>query len=428
MPGRALDPLGVVQWKRTPLLHLDILQEVCKAAPDAPSALALTATCTTLRNRNLIRHILYSQTISVKLDNTFSSFFGFLYTDIENRVGYIRSLELRGADCQLIDEFTQHYPSDWCNELKQLLMCILMDAIRLEHLDLGGPTMHTSVMRSVTLQKLPGTAVISDDPNEIVQAIRSPLRSLKGLVLPIRRPLGSLDEDFELEPIYPGDLYPSLSPVSHSLEDLAIDALNTDIVLDNHCLQFPTVESLHIAGLFGPPRLDVLMYTFPSLSDSLTVFSPFVSPKDVNPTRDWVQIITDNVAAQAQPGAWKRIRRLVGHALPLYLLGLRCRVPVVYVVVDNSLYHRNVNKRLAGALNMLRPVHLTFDCLEVESLYDADILPGMFSLGVGNTLTHVTLGIRFVECPKRPRNNPPRERRHPLWEVFVVSRNPSSIE
>lgn len=382
------------------LLNYDILAEICKSIPSVHEVLTLTATCSTLR-RIGVPYLLRSRNIDVKPDGNLLKFRDFVIASLpEGRVVHLRTLEI--SHCLLFFPDREGLgPAPNTEDLVESLKDILRGASRLEYLHLGGPSTHIGEDdRSIYLQNLVSTGVLNILATpDVLRCVRSPLKGISGLVLPILEDSEDQvegDEEFRREPVYPKDLNLLISHFSSTLETLRIDALNTNVTLDVNSPKYPAVRSLYVSSLLDFPRLDVLMHMFPSANLSLSLHIPeFLYPWVIPSDRQlWAEARMKNLAVQNAQGSWTSLDALSCTPTVLYLLGLKCPVKHLQISADGLRggFDAQATEWISEALRINRPVK--FCLLGLPIIDTTFVLNEVFSGGT-QSITFLTLG---VEC------------------------------
>ena len=196
-----------------PRLNFDILLEVCKFLPEVRDIISLSTTCFDLR-RPSVRHLLLSRTVVVNYDDALGSFFQFIFDAEGIRPALLRDLKIKLRDPS--DQFQprKRLSKQFVMNMQGALQTILMLASNLQRLDLGGPSYHPHLSRSLSYMHHRVSCVPFRLTPELIKLFSSSVKTLKGLILPIK-PEDDLDaeddvdeaEAFRIEQIYLENLY-----------------------------------------------------------------------------------------------------------------------------------------------------------------------------------------------------------------------------
>ncbi|PIL28065.1 hypothetical protein GSI_09818 [Ganoderma sinense ZZ0214-1] len=260
----------------------------------------------------------------------------------------------------------------------------------------------------------------SDPPPRILEAFRTPLQSLRlllvygwseeasALLLGICAPLRVISLQSEpgdwvgKVPWSPVPLERVLSHLSPTLEELELDEFTVDPARMQPrpappitgLVQYPAVHSLTVGCIVGRPLLDRLHHLFPALCGTLAFRALNGSALDL---RDYTSTRAANKLAQEDDWArshrlaptWKKLDRLVCDPVTFYLLALRCPIRLVmvrYVSADTRGY----------VMEALRENPVPRLKLSLLLKYGLGILDGLLPPELAGTLTHLTIVLEYA--------------------------------
>ncbi|TBU37498.1 hypothetical protein BD309DRAFT_905107 [Dichomitus squalens] len=356
-------------------LHQDILEAITEFLDTYPDLLAVSLTCSALRPK-AVQCLLSLRPVTLTNERIVRAFHDFIYIDPEVRGRHIRGLvtPLRYSRRGLI-------PHDSNADIATIFIAIIKSATRLKHLTLSLSDLYPSYLddsRVVPvvggLSTLEDLAVLGDSQrgHELLRIMQSPVRTIR---------IRNINYD-PASPVY----LDSMSNLAATLESLELGLGQIYIHEFETRPRFPSVHSLTIAIVRGPPRLDALLHMFPSLSGSLFLFHP--SPIAFN--EDTIRQ-SNKRAQESSSNSWKRIDHVSCPPKLLFALNISCSIRRITLDCWDDL---EFDVYISEILRATPPQFLELTNLRLVPPVLDVLSSGLFPTEVRTTMTHLLLTMR----------------------------------
>ncbi|KAI0356069.1 hypothetical protein OH77DRAFT_287164 [Trametes cingulata] len=332
------------------LLDLDALEHICDSCQNAPSLLSLSLTSRALRTV-AVKRLLRMGPIVLRKVHQVRAFHIFVFADPETRMPHV-------------------------------LRCLLDILRRAEYLEALGIQQADLTLPALRALCLPTQCGGTEDNIQHTRSRTGP-KTLRLAFPENSHPnrsgpwvLTSVELDERVFPLSP--MLENLEITSHVLE------------LEDVGAPFPALRSLILREL-GSLAVDVLVQKFPALDGTLDVGSSSPCDRDdilkVYSVSSLRRIRCQNLQLQAQQ-SWRRLDRLVGPILFLFVLAVAC--PVRHLMVDD--FEDRDQEQLLEMLREMTPTHLK---LSIWWSRHYRVFKALFPPQTTSRLTHLVLVTRY---------------------------------
>ncbi len=359
------------------LLILDILELVCELLDDVATVLSFSVVSRVLRPVALKR-LLRMRPVALVDERSVRAFHGFVFTDPESRLPFIRALDIR------ILKLEEHARQD----IAQYILDLLERATHLKSLTLSHPKytfqcladlrIPAAISRLTTLREL-GLLGECDEVEAIIKSTRS-VSSLRVLHVS----LSSLPVFDGEDGIPTAEFDALMCHLAPTLEFL--DITERTMLFREKGAQYSALRSLRMGMDQGILRTDILVHKFPALDGTLSLGPMYELQEDV--PNQW-RIREANKERQRRR-SWAHLDRVIGDMLSVFVLGLTC--PVCHLVLD--MHHTlHLTEHLVDILRTTPPTHLK---LTIVLCYGPRVRPELFPPEVIPRLTHLALVLVYA--------------------------------